>query len=120
MMDSNNVYRISERFTRLLTNRLTLVAILILASVAWACSSVTTSLTRTAYSIPQDSISQWLVEYRPGSDKVQLTLRYESPHRDSGGWGSHSTSFSIAPDQLQGLTREQAMSGGTHVQFQLK
>jgi DNA-binding transcriptional MerR regulator len=59
---------------------------------------------------------QWLIEFRTGEDKVQVSLRYESPN----GHGFSNTGFHIAPDQLQGLTREQAMSGGTHVQFQLK
>ncbi|HEV7857153.1 MAG TPA: hypothetical protein VGO91_00745 [Pyrinomonadaceae bacterium] len=59
---------------------------------------------------------QWLVEFRTGEDKVQFSLRYES--RD--GHDNNNVGFHIAPDQLRGLTREQAMSGGTHVQFQLK
>src|SRR5262249_48599291 len=80
----------------------------------FACNSVT----RTSYSVPQDTVSQWLIEFRPGQDKVQLTLRYEQ-HSDSH-WGSHSNSYQIAPSELIGLTREQAMSGGTNVQFQVK
>jgi hypothetical protein len=59
---------------------------------------------------------QWLVEFRTGEDKVQFSLRYES--RDAHD--INNTGFHIAPDQLRELTREQAMSGGTHVQFQLK
>jgi DNA-binding transcriptional MerR regulator len=59
---------------------------------------------------------QWLVEFRTGEDKVQFSLRYESRN----GHDTNNTGFHIAPDQLRGLTREQAMSGGTHVQFQLK
>jgi DNA-binding transcriptional MerR regulator len=61
---------------------------------------------------------QWLVEFRTGEDKVQVSLRYES--RGDHGHSYSNTGFRIAPDALQGLTREQAMSGGTHVQFQLK
>jgi hypothetical protein len=59
---------------------------------------------------------QWLVEFRTGEDKVQFSLLYES----RSGHDTNNTGFHIAPDQLRGLTRDQAMSGGTHVQFQLK
>jgi hypothetical protein len=61
---------------------------------------------------------QWMAEFRTGEDKVQFSLRYE--YRNEHGHSYSNTGFNIAPDQLRGLTREQAMSGGTHVQFQLK
>jgi hypothetical protein len=61
---------------------------------------------------------QWLIEFRTGEPVIQLTLRYRS--RRDGHDFNNNTSFEIRPEQLQGLTREQAMSGGTHVQFQFK
>jgi hypothetical protein len=61
---------------------------------------------------------QWLIEFRPGDPDIQMTLRYQSNR--SGHEYNNNTSFEVTPDQLQGLTREQAMSGGSHVQFQFK
>src|SRR4029453_2343379 len=49
---------------------------------------------------------------------VQITMRYERKSEKGSGFSSHG--FSIDPARFSGLTREQAMSGGTHVQFQLK
>ena len=61
---------------------------------------------------------QWMAEFRTGEELVQFSLRYESHGRHGHGYSNNG--FNVAPSQLQGLTREQAMSGGTHVQFQLK
>ena len=109
-MNRNASRRLSSKF---LDYRI-LFAAMGLMALAWACyaQSVTT------YSLPQASVSQWMIEFRAGEEKVQMTLRYDQ-HNESH-WGSHSNSFQIAPDQLIGLTREQAMSSGAHVQFQLK
>jgi hypothetical protein len=91
----------------------TLLAIL---TLLWACYPVS----QVTYSDPQDSsTNQWLIEVKTGDAKVQLTMRY-SRQRDGGGFSYSNTGFEIPLDQLVGLTREQAMSSGTHVQFQLK
>src|SRR5260370_41064681 len=45
-------------------------------------------------------------------------MRYESTGERGSGYSSHG--FQIDPGRFSGLSREQAMSGGTHVQFQLK
>src|SRR5260370_42176879 len=45
-------------------------------------------------------------------------MRYERKSEKGTGFSSHG--FQVDPSRLSGLTREQAMSGGTHVQFQLK
>ena len=68
---------------------------------------------------PQDTINKsWLIEYKTGEQKVHVTLR--SIRKRDDHEGHNNTGFTISPDQLTGLTREQAMSAGTHVQFQLK
>src|SRR5689334_18701670 len=57
---------------------------------------------------------EWLADFKGRDDgKVQFTLRYEERKGNStDGWNFNnwSSSNGIAPDQLQGLTREQAMS----------
>src|SRR3989442_8168750 len=121
-MNCNHPLKPPGALLTLPTRRLTLIGILGLVAFVSACSSVTSPVIRTSYSIPQDAISQWMIEYRTGEDKVQLTLRYDRHNESNTGRHSesHSTSFRIAPDQLRGLTREQAMSSGAHVQFQVK
>jgi hypothetical protein len=95
--------------------KLRLVTLVGLLSLVWACYPATD----VTYSNPQDSAaSQWLIEYKTGEEKVHLTLRYVRKRDDHSGYSN--TGFMISPDQLTGLTREQAMSAGTHVQFQLK
>src|SRR6266852_4053044 len=92
---------------------LTLMATL---TLLWACYPVS----HITYSDPQDSsINQWLIEVKTGDAKVQLTMSY-SRKRDSGGFSYNNTGFGIPIEQLAGLTREQAMSSGAHVVFQLK
>ena len=92
-----------------------LVAVLGLLALLWACYPVAD----TSYSNPQElGTGQWLIEYRTGEEKVQITMRYERKSEKGSGFSSHG--FSIDPARFSGLTREQAMSGGTHVQFQLK
>jgi len=67
---------------------------------------------------------QWLVEYKPGSEKVQLTLSFREERTDAKG-GRHSNNWNttndIETDKLQGLTREQAFStSGQNVRFQIR
>ena len=58
---------------------------------------------------------QWLIEFKSGEDRVQLSLRYERENHHS------DTTRQIMPAELNGLTREQAMSAnGTQVKFQLQ
>ena len=56
---------------------------------------------------------QWLVEYRPGTDKVNLTLSYREERTDAKGgrhYSNWNNSDNFDPSVLQGLTREQAFS----------
>src|SRR3989442_8859559 len=92
-----------------------LVAVLGLLALFWACYPVAD----TSYSNPQETgTGQWLIEFRTGETKVHIEMRYERKSEKGTGFSNHG--FQIDPSQLSGLTREQAMSGGTHVQFQLK
>src|SRR5713101_2415148 len=92
-----------------------LVAVLGLLALLWACYPVTDA----SYSNPQESgTGQWLIEFRTGEAKVHIELRYE--RKSEKGMHSSSHGFTLDPSLLSGLTREQAMSGGAHVQFQLK
>src|SRR5712671_1881621 len=92
-----------------------LVVVLGLLALFWACYPVAD----TSYSNPQESgTGQWLIEYRTGEAKVHIEMRYE--RKSEKGTHSSSHGFTLDPSLLSGLTREQAMSGGTHVQFQLK
>jgi hypothetical protein len=96
----NRNQHILSRIAFAIRNRklITIGALAALAFV-WACYSAT----KTGYSIPQDTVSQWLIEFKTGEDKVQMTLRYDSRRRDYD-WEYHSHSFPISPDQLQGLS----------------
>jgi hypothetical protein len=106
---------ISKTTTLLSDLRLRFVGLLAVLTLLWACYPVS----EVSYSNPQDSsANQWLIEIRTGEAKVQLTMRY-SRQRDGGGFSFNSTGFGIPMEQLVGLTREQAMSSGSHVQFQL-
>ena len=92
-----------------------LVAVLGLLALFWACYPVAD----TSYSNPQETgTAQWLIEFRTGETKVHIEMRYERKSEKGTGFSNHG--FQIDPSQLSGLTREQAMSGGTPVQFQLK
>src|SRR5260370_2277348 len=75
-------------------------------------------LAKSIYSTPQQTVSQWLIEFRAGEDKVHIELRYE--RHDGANSDSHSNGFQILPSELIGLTREQAMSSGAQVHFQIK
>ena len=67
---------------------------------------------------------QWLVEYRTDEGKTSLTLRYDESRRgEDGSRHEHhsNTTRNVAPESLQGLTREQAFSSaGTNVRFDLR
>lgn len=67
---------------------------------------------------------QWLVEYRTDEGKTSLTLRYNESRRGEDGrlhQSNWSTTRNVAPESLQGLTREQALSAsGTQVRFDLR
>src|SRR2546422_10473211 len=92
-----------------------LVAVLGLLALLWACYPVAD----TSYSNPQElGTGQWLIEFRTGEAKVHIEMRYERKSEKGNHTSSHG--FTLDPSLLSGLTREQAMSGGTHVQFQLK
>src|SRR5688572_17611453 len=92
-----------------------LIALAGVLSLIWACYPTS----EVSYSNPQElSVSQWLIEVKPGEAKVQLTMQYRRK-RDSG-FSYSNTGFGVSLDQLIGLTREQIMSNGTNVQFQLK
>src|SRR6185369_2066215 len=67
---------------------------------------------------PQEfGTGQWLVEFRTGETMVHLEMRYSRKSEKGSGYSSHG--FTIDPALLSGLSREQAMSTGAHVQFQL-
>src|SRR5260370_27509828 len=107
------ILRMGERVFKAWQIRL--VAVLGLLALMWACYPVIDA----SYSNPQESgTGQWLIEFRTGEPKVHIEMRYERKSEK----GNHSSShgFTLDPSQLSGLTREQGMSGGTHVQFQLQ
>ena len=65
--------------------RLRLFGLLGVLTLVWACYPVTD----TGFSNPQNSgANQWMIEFRTGEEKVQLTMR-SSRKRDEGssGWG---------------------------------
>ena len=111
-----NISRLRQNAVRLINDRrLRLIAVLGMLGLLWACYPVTD----TTYSYPQDSGSgQWLIEFRTGEEKIHIEMRYE--RHDAKGNHTNSHGFTIDPARLNGLTREQAMSGGMHVQFQLQ
>ncbi|MET0645627.1 MAG: hypothetical protein ABW208_03340, partial [Pyrinomonadaceae bacterium] len=67
---------------------------------------------------------QWLVEYRTDEGKTSLTLSYHESRSGVDGRRHQSnwnTTRNVAPESLQGLTREQAFSAsGTNVRFDLR
>jgi hypothetical protein len=68
----------------------------------------------------QKVAGQWMADLQERDDGlVQFTLRYEERKGDS--FNSWNNSNGIVLNQLQGLTRDQAMSsGGVEVKFQIK
>src|SRR6185437_4524036 len=88
-----------------ISGRLMLALALGLAALVWACSSVS----RLSYSEPQNSVNQWMIEFRTGEDKIQLSLHYRSENRNrDSSWSYSNVSRPIPLSQLVGLTREQA------------
>jgi hypothetical protein len=71
----------------------------------------------------QTYTGQWLIEAKPGAEKVNLSLRYHVARNkpdDNSGFNSNTT-YDIALAQLSGLTSAQVMSAsGGHVEFQLR
>jgi hypothetical protein len=67
---------------------------------------------------------QWLVEYRTDEGKTSLTLNFHEDRQGADGRVHRSnwnTTRNVAPESLQGLTREQAFSAsGTQVRFDLR
>lgn len=67
---------------------------------------------------------QWLIEYSTDEGKTSLTLRYNESRRGEDGrlhQSNWNTTRNVAPESLQGLTREQALSAsGTQVRFDLR
>jgi hypothetical protein len=67
---------------------------------------------------------QWLVEYKTEEGKTAFTLRYNERRRgEDGRWhgGDWNTTRNVAPESLQGLSREQALSAaGTNVRFDVR
>src|ERR1044072_2952551 len=95
--------------------RLRLIAVLGMLGLMWACYPVTD----TSYSHPQNAgTGQWLIEFRTGEEKIRIELRYA--RHDAKGDHTSSHGFSLDRARLTGLSRDQAMSGGSHVQFQLQ
>jgi len=103
-----------------------LIAITALALACVPASRTTLTTTTAAEPSAQERFEgQWLVEYRPDAEgRVQLTLNYQEQRQKkdgSAGFSQWNSSFRIEPQQLDGLTREQAMSAaGTNVRFQLR
>src|SRR2546422_8772618 len=99
----------------LVDRQIRLIAVLGSMALLWACYPVVD----TTYSNPQEAgTGQWLIEFRTGEEKVHIEMRYE--RKTEKGTSSHSHGFMIDPVSMSGLTREQAMSKDSHVQFQLK
>ena len=99
----------------LVDRQIRLIAVLGSMALLWACYPVVD----TTYSNPQEAgTGQWLIEFRTGEEKVHIEMRYE--RKTEKGTSSHSHGFMIDPVSMSGLMREQAMSAGSHVQFQLK
>jgi len=110
---------IANRLCRLIRtdNRVQLLAVVAALNVLWACYGGS----QVGYSNPQEqsNVNQWLIEVRTGEVHIQLMTR-SSRERD-GSWSGYSnTGFKLPFEQLIGLTTEQAMSGGSPVQFQLR
>ena len=87
-----------------------------LASLAlfWACYPTAD----TTYSNPQEfGTGQWLVEFRTGETTVHMEMRYQRKAKKAR---LQQSRFHYRSSAFSGLSRDQAMSGGTNVRFQLK
>jgi hypothetical protein len=81
----------------------------------WACYPAA----EVSYSNPQEStVNQWLIEFKTSEARLQLTMRYR--REGDNGFSYSNTGFGVTLDQLTGLTRDQVMSSGANVRFQLK
>ncbi|MDQ3472703.1 MAG: hypothetical protein M3447_03100, partial [Acidobacteriota bacterium] len=115
-MEYSLLQRMKTRIEPVLRDRrVTLLGIFGVLTLLLACYPAT----EVSYSNSQDpGAAQWLVEFRTGEDKVHMEMRYR--RRSEKGVGYSNNGFMIAPEKLTGLTREQAMSSGTNVKFQLQ
>jgi hypothetical protein len=121
--------RIYTNLFRLLARKASLIFCACLLAAAavptlWAAASFSADPVAPAQG-EKSFEGQWLADFKGRDDgKVQFTLRYEERKGNStDGWNINnwSSSSGITPDQLQGLTREQATSAaGGQVKFQLK
>lgn len=121
-LDYSNLFKLSARKAALIFCAC-LLAILTAPQPRAAASFPPEIIINTAQG--QAFEGEWIADFKArDDDKVEFTLRYEVRKADSsGGWNYNnwSNSNGIAPDQLQGLTREQATSAtGGQVKFQIK
>jgi hypothetical protein len=97
------------------------VVFAVAAITAFPAFLSTTSLIQSMMPAAQQELAgQWLADLQERDDGlVQFTLRYEERKGDSDN--SWNNSNGIALNQLQGLSRDQAMSpAGVEVKFQIK
>src|SRR6185295_11921621 len=95
--------------------RIRIVSVLAALCLLWACYPAT----EVSYSNPQNTVNQWLIEFRPTDSKLQLTMRYS--RTGDRGYSYNNSGFPIELEKLSGLSRDQVLSAmGTNVRFQLK
>src|SRR6266699_70150 len=94
--------------------RLSLLGLVTILAIFWACYP---QMDGSYSSAQQLGSGQWMIEFRAGEEKVQVTMCYD--RKEESGWHSSTNGFSIDPAKFTGLSREQVMSSGSHVQFQL-
>ena len=79
---------------------------------------------RAAFAQEQRFEGQWLVDYRTDEGKTSLALHYQENKLASDGRRHRSNwneTRNVAPETLQGLTREQALSAaGAGVRFEIR
>jgi len=117
----SNFFRLSARKAALIFCACLLAAVAV--PKLWAAASFPPDLITSAQG--QAFEGEWIANFKARNDgQVQFTLRYEERKSNSSdGWNYNnwSSSNGIAPDQLQGLTREQTFStAGGQVKFQIK
>ena len=59
--------------------KIRVISVLAVLCLLWACYPAS----EVTFSNPQDTTSQWLIEYRTAENNLQLTLRYRRT-RDTG------------------------------------
>ena len=119
--DYSNLFKLSTKKTALIFCACLLAAVAV--PKLWAAVSFPPDLMASAQG--QGFEGEWIADFKARDDgKVQFTFRYEERKSNSSdGWNYNnwSSSNGIAPDQLQGLTREQTFSAaGGQVKFQIK